>query len=213
VKKNFVSISTYTGPDDKRKRSISLFDANLNKMIDLYRSETEMGMGVEILVPSESLTVRVWEGRIYVAADKRQLVITVFDHNGKKEYRIRKEVELIPVNASYKKWVLDWYKNDTRTKPYWSYFKRYLRFQDVFPAIRNFEVVDNRIFVMTYRRRRNESQWMILDSKGNVKKHLWLPHALDTPITSPPITIYNGKYYCLIENEDSEMWELIIKNI
>jgi hypothetical protein len=89
-----------------------------------------------------------------------------------------------------------------------------------------FIVADEKIYVLTYKKEKEKSEFVILDLKGKLLKKVFLPFnqsdewfhyslAKATSQASPhaTFTIKNGKLYQLIENEDKEIWELHITNI
>ncbi len=71
---------------------------------------------------------------------------------------------------------------------------------------------DNKIYVTTYKKKGNDNELIILDIKGNILDKLFLP-LKSTKVYKQsgevdPITVCKGILYELIENEQTEMWEL-----
>jgi hypothetical protein len=61
-------------------------------------------------------------------------------------------------------------------------------------------------------------EYVVMDLKGNIIKRIYLPRVDNVPFMSKIIgaklhTIYNDKFYYLLENEDEKKWELYVEEI
>jgi hypothetical protein len=70
--------------------------------------------------------------------------------------------------------------------------------------MQNFIVVDDKIFIKSYARNRDdEVEFIILDLKGNLIKKKYIPD-----VKHNHYAIKNNTFYFLKENEEEEIWEL-----
>lgn len=91
--------------------------------------------------------------------------------------------------------------------------KKWIKFPDYFPIIQRFNVSDNIIYVLTFNREENKSEFFLFNMKGEFLKKLMVPFAVKDPVGFYPYYINNGKLYQLIENEETDLWELHLEEI
>lgn len=79
-----------------------------------------------------------------------------------------------------------------------------------YPAIYLFGGIKDKLFVITYKRRKDGKAleaWMF-DHKGKALGKMWLPFRFANAIDPYPGQFANGKFYQLVEHEEKEEWEL-----
>ena len=105
---------------------------------------------------------------------------------------------------------------------FWETFKKKNKFlyPESFPAIRDFVISDNRIYVQTYKKQNNEEEYVIMDLKGNILKRVFLPNVQKPGFVERMMgigikyySIQSEKLYYLFENKDAEDWELHVTDI
>ena len=82
--------------------------------------------------------------------------------------------------------------------------------------MRNYHVIDNRIFILTYKEKEGKSEMVIYSMEGKLLKTIYVALAdLDMLLTDlyNSYTIKDGELYKLVENPDTENWELHISAI
>jgi hypothetical protein len=130
----------------------------------------------------------------------------VFDKNGHNLYTIDKdkEIEKIKVPEEYKNKRRKEFKQD----PFWLELQKpELIFPGYFPSFRWATVNQGKIYIQTYKKKDNKTQFFVLDLEGKILKEIYLP----LPVPDSDLrkqTIYNNKLYKLVENEGKETWEL-----
>lgn len=137
-------------------------------------------------------------------------------------------IELIGINAAGKTFLHFKYPyqrikiTDSDIQAFHTYFKtehpnksRYDRlknqfiFPDYFPAIKNLQVADERIFVQTFKKNeKKDSEFLIFDLKGKYLKTIWLPVVAENLEQDYIYVFRKDQFAQLIENLDSEQWEL-----
>lgn len=133
--------------------------------------------------------------------------IHVFKKTGEKSHAIVPGFERLKVTGDDIKKVLNWYKTNPRIREAYDFLKNLFLFPDYFPEIRWYTVSDQKIYILTYKKRDGESEFLIFDLSGKLIKKVFLPLAELDDIQFCPYTIYRGVLYQLLENEN-EAWEL-----
>lgn len=190
---------------------IGIYDANLKKIKDLYKQERGVQMGGKgTKVFAHPLPYYAYEDSLFIVKGK-DFVIDVLDKIGKKRYSVTCDYKRIKVTADDKKRVLNYLKTDPETKPYFEMIKPII-FPDYFPAIRNYYIADKEIYIITYKKENEKTECFIFDIKGKFLKKSFIPYELMNPVDEYPAAIKNRTVYQLVENEETEDWELHIKS-
>ncbi|MCP5108241.1 MAG: hypothetical protein GY950_32950 [bacterium] len=204
-----------------------IYSPQLEKEKEAYRYRffyTEWKGGKKCdAVEVRGIQYQTYDNKIFAKRGK-DFIVDVLDHNGKKLYSIKRDYEKIKITEADKKRYIDYFKATQPWKRlYDMHFKNEIFFPDYFPAIQLFLVQDEKIYVLTYKKEAGKSEFVILDLKGKLLKKIFLP--LDTgdewfqyslfknvsrKISNPTFTIKDGVLYQLIENPDTEEWELHI---
>jgi hypothetical protein len=208
----------------------NIYDENLEKIKQIFKTrffyQEEAGGKKCDALEIRGLQFQVFADKIFFKRGK-DFIIDVFDPSGKMLYTIRHEYEKIKISEAYKERYHDYFKTTRPWKRFYdSLIKNEIYFPDFFPAIQIFIVADEKIYVLTYKKEKDKSEFVILDLKGKLLKKVFLPfdqsdewfHYSLAKFASqasphPTFTIKNGKLYQLIENQDEETWELHITGI
>lgn len=221
---NFLVIEEKAGEKPgKINRSIAIYDAELRRIKELYKIETNMSsMAVSPALNNKNYKHRMIEHfwgvdrdrgskKFFVADTRKGCYFDVFDETGRKLYTINQEVEKIRVTEAYKKRRLESFRKFAG--PMWEAInKRTFVFPEFFPSILTFMVRDGKIYAATYNRKDNKTEFIVLDLQGNILKKVFLPVKLVYQ-GIPGFTISEGKFYQIVDNEDTEVWELHIHDI
>lgn len=198
-----------TGDQSETLLTVNLYDKNFKKLKELYVSDFQVGQNASFNYPLTNFAFVPYKDRIYLAAGKDGFAIDVFDEEGKKLYRIKKDYAPVKLHEQYKEKTINWYKNHPNFKQFWEYFKTRIKFKSEYPAIRDMIPLDDRIYVLTYKMKGELTECIILDLKGNELKRAYVlaPEQIGMDFY-PKYTIHNKAFYTLLENEDEETWEL-----
>ncbi len=79
-------------------------------------------------------------------------------------------------------------------------------FPDTYPAFKNFHINNGKLYVFTFKKRGDRSEVIVMDSKGNILKTVFLPDG-------NYFSISEDRFYYLKENEDEEEWELWMEKL
>ena len=195
--------------DFRENQRIILFNSNLEKINDIYQAKIPKKRGEIFDTP---FLVHTSEDKIFIAANK-EFIIEVFDIKLKKLFSIERDYQLIEITKAYIEDFFESYRTSPVTKSFYNGFKKIAKFPSHFPAIRNFIIEDGKIYVFTYKTIDNSTEFFIFNEDGGFVKSVFLP-VIDKEIMSPAIfRIKNGNLYHLVENEESDEWELRISAV
>ncbi len=200
---------------------VILYDNDLNEIKTIYTSEkspTLAGTG-KIIVPSNFTYMCCSGGRLFITSGRREKFhIDVFDLEGNPLKPITLEYERPRWTDSFKREVIHWFSTFPRYRALATpeLLRQKLVFPQYLPAIRNVTAADNKVYVQTYKNKGNLSEFLVFDVNGKLLKRVFLPDTCRYKIKTNPdvtFTIKNNKYYHLAENEETEQWELHVKEI
>lgn len=208
-KEHFVGY-IYSREKKIRYESIYIFDSKFNKVREIYkRKHFLVKTGSINLIEERPPFFCILDDRIFV--DGVDGVIYVFDKTGKQVGAIRHDYERIAFTVGHKKRFVDFLKKDKDSKEYYEANKQRFAYPDYFPPIRMFHVTGGKIYVMTNKETAGKNEFIIFDLKGKVLKKLFIPVAPFEESMIPLFyTISNGKLYHLVDNEETEEWEVRI---
>jgi hypothetical protein len=202
---------------NKMSRVISIYDENGKKVKEIYKNERDINFGGPNLNNKNveyKLLFHFFEAdcdrekkRIFVADSRKGFYITVFDEKGNQLYTIDKKIEQIKVPDEFKKQRL----KEKKMMRDWEQIKnRNITCYKYFPSIQYFKVADGKIYVTTFKTKKEKVEFIVLDARGNILKKVFLPFITDQEGSIVKFNLYqvkNDKLYCLVENQD-EIWEL-----
>ena len=141
---------------------------------------------------------------VYVVDTHKGFFIEIYNHIGDNISTITKNVNKIPCTQDDRNKFMERLRKGLN----WDYMKKRYNFifPEYFPAIRDIEGDNNKIYVSTYKDLNNTIEIIIMDHKGNILRKSYVPRA-------HPSDIHNDKFYYLKDNEDEEVWELHVEDL
>jgi hypothetical protein len=200
--------------DDKSAYiTINFFDASLKMGNEIYRKKRFILQSRDInpIATSRGPLFYISGNKIFV--DGEDGVILCFDNTGKKVLSIDPKIEKRKVTEEDKERYRNFYKNNPRTREAYENLKHRIKFPDCFPPIQFYLVMDNTIYIVTYKKEGENSECIVFDTQGKLLKRTMIPLLYGTAIDPYPTDIKNGKLYQLIENGDEGEWELHVISI
>lgn len=192
----------------------NLYDSNFKKIKEIFRRENGIQPRKRKFNPLTWFvnTSQVYKDKIFI--DGKEFTIFVFNEKGEKLYDINLEKEKVKINDEMKKGIIHYYEVES---PYWKIrwprLKTWLVFTEFFPLVRNFQVVNDKIYINTFLEKNDKSEFIILDLKGKVLKKTFLPLKKETYFVIYPYFIKNNKLYQVLFNDEVEEWELHVEAI
>jgi hypothetical protein len=197
---------------DKIFGTVFLYDKDLKEIKELDRfEEWAFQKKMNPYTFQKPLPI-VYEGNLFLN-DFVEGTIKVFNLDGKELYSINYNYPKVEVTDAHKKETIEFYKIDPRLKALFrspEELTQRLAFPQYFPVMKQYDISDDKIYVLTYVIKDNKSEFIVFDIKGKFleKKMIALPHV--NPVEPSPYTIWGGKIYQIVENPETEKWELNI---
>ncbi len=195
-------------------RAVFLVNSEFKTIKELYVADFDANVrsfGEKPNILLHYFGVQCYGDKIFVADSKKGFFINVFDSDGNQVYTIDKKIEKLKTSEEFKNKVMDEFKVSNRNA-YETFKSTGYKFHEYLPPIRYFYVNDNRIYVTTYKEKDNKHELIMMDLKGKTIKNTYVPlqsFEIRKSIFDFVLYTFNkGKIYELIENEDSETWEL-----
>jgi len=199
--------------DKKLYNTVNIFDSKLAKIKEIYRADTGLrgpGKGIEAI--QKVFWFQYYDNKIFLPGQTDD-EIDVFDKDMNKLFTIKVEAKKIKISDEFKKEVINQFKTTPGTKEIFDAFLKPVRFSEYFPTILFFFCADDILYVMTWNRENEKNEFYTYDMKGKLIKKLWIPLAYQDYLQPFPLSIKNGKLYQVVENIDTEEWELHISEI
>lgn len=157
----------------------------------------------------------VYGDRLFVGGAVDTGTIHVFDKAGKKSYEIKPGLDRVPFTEQDRQGWIDSYMSNDEFKQLYERRKKWFAYPEYFPLFQNFIVADNRIYIQTYKRNdtAGTNELLVLDLTGKVLKKLWIPLVEFWDFSPNPYTIGDGRLYQVVENQETEEWELHVIRI
>lgn len=203
------------GRDEKTQElsvHLNIYDKDLKKNREIYKAPfwiRKPRANYDFFErAADSLIVRVYDGKIFIVkAGGSEFEIELLDESGNNLDTIRRDFEKVKLDKNFIKRVHDHYRIKFRRGLEANL--RMTTFPEYFPPIRDFAVDENRIYVITYSRRRNgDNEVVIMDQEGNLIETAWLPIREINPEHLYPYAVFGDFLYQLREDENMEKWEL-----
>jgi hypothetical protein len=140
-------------------------------------------------------------------------LIHQFDKHGKEVMvvnisKLDKEYSRLAVSQERKDRYIQYFLSDSRFKPQFERDKNIVKFPEIFPQIKDIRVDGGKIYAVSFLEKNQQKEMYILDSKGQIIKKMTVSLGDINPRELTPYTIKDGTLYQLVENPDTEEWEL-----
>lgn len=183
------------------------YDKDFKKIRLLFKQKHFFQQGKKMNPVGRIPFFSTWKGKAYI--EDEHGVIHIFDKTGKEYPPVSHNFKPLKINSDHKKRILDFFKNDPGIKQLWNFFKDNLEFPKNFANIQNSIVVDDKIYMQTYRRDNGNVEFIIYNIDGKYIGTRMVPLKEMNIIRLYPYMISKGKFYQIFENEDED-WELSI---
>jgi hypothetical protein len=176
-------------------------------------SKTKYMQGGSMEIPPDVYSPVVWNNKMAIREDGKGISVGIYDLKGKKTASIVRACENLKLTQVYKDRYFEMLKNEPAVKPFIDYLKKITKFKEFLPPIQNLYADNNTLYILTFKENKGQFEFFIYDFNGKFIKQVFLPFSYSQGIMPDPTTIKNGKLYQLIENSDTEEWELHMMEI
>jgi len=212
VKDKYLGIGPTMNTEKKKQfLGFTLYSNDFKTADVIFLSDFEMSNTVKILLPMTTYTYNpVYKDKIYVNSKAEDFRIEVLNGDGKLEYAIKKEFAKIKMPGNFREEALEYFRTSPRYKRAYEFVKKVLQIREYYPQIRDIQIVDNHIYVLSFKRKGDLWELRKLDLKGNEKGLAYIPLTEYELISFYPVfySIYKDKVYTLVEDEDEETWKV-----
>ena len=124
-------------------------------------------------------------------------------------HRITRDIKKIPFTAKDRAKVIDFWKRNPDFKTNYKLWEKRTIWPKTFPAIFACRVSDNKIYIITYLRKDNESECFIYDFAGKFIRKVFIPLKINSPFMKDyPFNVYKDTLWQLVDNPDTDEWDL-----
>ncbi len=152
----------------------------------------------------------VYDDLIFIYDTSKGFYIEVFNSEGQLLYKIDKnsEVEPIPVTEKIKSEFLKQNKNSDDIKVSRMFGRKVkYTFPKYFPAFKQVFLDSGKIYAVTYKKKSDKNEIIIMGLKGKILKRVFLD------LSGECLKVFNGGLYYLKDNVEKEEWELYYEPI
>ncbi|MGD2091237.1 MAG: hypothetical protein PVH61_33990 [Candidatus Aminicenantes bacterium] len=205
---------TFKNENGKLYHGIALYDANLEKVKEIY-SHKHGWQGAEAEfnpLTIEQAAFEICDDKIFVLDGARTMVMA-FNSKGEKLFTITHNNDLVKFTDKHKEEMIQNYRLNSMWKAYYERKKRFFKFPGYFPPIRWYYVdpLEKKIYLETEKVENLERKYIVYDFKGKLVKKIMLP--TEQKVLGNLTAFYGGKCYKLFENETTEECELYITEV
>jgi hypothetical protein len=181
----------------------SIVDQTFQKKKELKRKKLDLHGGKMDLF-SGSIVFEAYKGRIFVAGE--DFSIDVFDKSGKLLKQIKHQHEPIKFNDDMRKQFDETLK--FMFKSFYDQFKVIFYYPDYLPIIFMLQFSDPYFYVFTWNHQGEKRDLFIFKLDGTFVKKTGIPLKMVQFIIPYPFDIMDKTLFQLVDNEDTEDWEL-----
>lgn len=191
--------------------SIQFFDQDFHKIKEINRQKLWLQQVKDTnLITMRTSRFYIQKNKIITAGDDGKIYL--HDTTGNLIRTISHKYKEVEVTKDDMKEYRDYIKRDHDYKLIYEAIKSRISFPTYYPPIRHFTVADNTIYILTYNKNGDKSEFVLFDTRGKFLKNLMLPLIEKDIMEFYPYTIKNGKLFQLVEDKD-EVWNLHIYEI
>lgn len=187
----------------------NLYDSDFNTLKELYRSELANQPGRDINpLGFKTSEFCVFKERIYIADTDKTGEIQIFDGQGNKIRILKPDYETIALSRNDRKRISDYFRSGPWADFYHQNQSRF-KLPKHYPPVRFMKVVDDKIYLMTYKKKQDKTEFMILDLAGRLINKVFLPVGdLELEYFCPFDIKNNRIYYFDATNEDGALLKM-----
>ena len=207
----YIGLGSTPGIDHRIFMGFTLFEKDLTVKKVLFISDFEVNNPRKITLPVTNYFYKpLYKGRIYINTSSDEFRINVYDKEGKPDYVINRKCPKIEVPATYKNEVLEFIRKSPKFQNGYEYFKKILEIREYFPPIRDLQMSDDAIYVITYKRKGELWECLKLDLKGNEMGRTFVKLNRVKHLVFYPLfySVFKENIYSLVEDEEEEIWKL-----
>jgi len=207
---NYLAAEIVKGDDSRYEIVYHLYNSRYDKIKEMLRRFCPIQFDKKEWYFFVQMSLTRFYGDCFYLANGNDFEINAFNFVGDNVATIKKNYRREKVTDKHIKAAHEWFQTDSPDKRLYDRFKSWFRFPEYFPAIKNFRVLDNHIYVQTFKRKNNLAEFALFTRKGKYIKTLYLPVTPKNITEDYPYTFKDGKFYHLVDDPEKEEWSLYI---
>ena len=209
LKDKFIGRKFTRDKKNVKYHQILIYDSDFRPIKTIYQHEHSLNLILNKKFNPftiDQADFKICDNKLFVVDSERTCII-IYNEKGEKIVSIIPKPIIVPFTNNDKKELIDSF----RYSPMWTRLyrakKSLFQFPDSYPPIRNFylDAGNKRIYIQGYYSDDKKIEYLIFDFNGKFVKKVMLFFKVGSRAL-----FYNGKLYQLIENENTEDYELHI---
>lgn len=146
-------------------------------------------------------------GKSIFLADRSKPVVGIYDTGSRKLGEIKVDMEKRELRSADAKQIEEYFKDQLGAER----FNRVKRFMDIpsnYPAFMSLDTDGKYIYMITWNRKEGKNKILVYNNAGKPVKTIYANVEMVSAVAPYPIEIFEGNMYQLIENDDTEEWDL-----
>lgn len=149
-----------------------------------------------------------------ILAHREGFVINIFNSNGDLTNSIKKNYKPVQFTKKDKADVIKYWEYTPPYKSKIDFFKKATIFPKNYPPILTCCVNNNKIYIVTYEKnKKKKNKTVLYNLDGKFLGNKFVPLVMNGPSEAYPFTIFNNKFYQIVDNYENDVWELHISKI
>ena len=212
VKDKYLGIGPTLGPENKKRYlGFTVHDRDFKSTEVIFMSDFELGNPEKIRLPMTTFTYNpVYKDKIYINSKSDAFRIVAKDVAGKVLSVIEKDYPRIEVPATFREEVLEYFRTNPRFRQLSDFFKQAMEIRKYYPQIRDIQIVDDHIYVLSFKRKNQLWELRKLGLNGEEKGTVFIPLSRYEVLSFYPVfySVYQDRVYSLVEDEEEEVWRI-----
>ena len=211
IAENYLGVGMLSTKDKRQYLGYSFHPKDFSSQRTLFISDFEMNNPRSLVLPISSFTYNpVYRNRIYLNGSSSDFKIDVYDRNGNKKYTITKNEPRIPIPKQFKTEALSFFQKSPQYKRAYEFIKKVMAVREHYPPIRDLQIRDGKIYVVTFKQKGDSWECIQLDLKGNETGRYFIRLNRLEHLSFYPLIyyVYQNKIYTLVEDEEDEIWKI-----
>lgn len=154
--------------------------------------------------------LQIYQENIYILGRDGRY-IDVYNARGIKVNSIECDFKRVLITNRQKEEIWKLYKHNK--EGLWQRAKKIIKVPQYFPRYRTFRITDNKIYVQTFNKIVDDTEFYVLKLNGDLIEKIKIPLIYKNIVTPYPYVIHMGRLFILKENQNTGDWELHYFNI
>jgi len=212
LKDKFIGRKFSRDKNQVKYHHILMYDSNFKLIKEIYRHEHSLNLRLNKKfnpLTIDQADFEICDNKIFVIDSERTSII-IYNEKGDKIVSIIPKPTMVPFTEESKKAMIESFKYSPMWTRLYSARKSLFQFPDFYPPIRDFylDAGGKRIYIQGHYSDNEKIEYLIFDFNGKFFKKVMLFFKIISRAL-----FYNGKLYQLIENEETEEFELHVEEI